>query len=99
VATRQNRFERLRSALTAIRSPRLGRTMREPRIIRAFLPSATKVEVLRRSDGAVLAHRWVGAVRHRHRGGPELHPVARGGRQPFGCGARLSLRDGVPRGR
>jgi hypothetical protein len=41
----------LRSALTAIRSPRLGRTIREP-VIRAFLPSATKVELLRRPGGA-----------------------------------------------
>ena len=43
-------------ARTAIRSPCSGRTTtRDGRVMRAFLPGAVKVEVLRRADGAMLA--------------------------------------------
>jgi len=49
----QNRFGRLLLGINAIRSPALGpHDTRAGRIIRPFLPSATKVELLRRSDGA-----------------------------------------------
>ena len=54
-ARRSNPPARWHAPRTAIRSPCSGRTTRrEGRVIRAFLPGATKVEVLRRSDGAVV---------------------------------------------